>query len=171
MLSFASSNTLKDDPSVLTRGGAQIFPNGRGRAIFTSPARSEAKLLSGVVFPVAGAQLLLKRLAAGKKRSTRRLFDGSTELVSKVVERVMENQILLGQPPSGVPGLFDARSWSVAGVWLHPKTSETLQKITVQIHSNNNASRMIIDLGLVVLNPRLTDVRRLAPSNCEAKPR
>ena len=126
---------------------------------------------SGVVFPVAGAQLLLNRLAAGKKRSTRRLFDGSTELVSKVVERVMENQILLGQPPSGVPGLFDARSWSVAGVWLHPKTSETLQKITVQIHGNNNASRMIIDLGLVVLNPRLTDVRRLAPSNCEAKPR
>ena len=110
MLSFASSNTLKDDPSVLTRGGAQIFPNGRGRAIVTSPARSEAKLLSGVVFPVAGAQLLLKRLAAGKKRSTRRLFDGSTELVSKVVERVMENQILLGQPPSGVPGLFDSRS-------------------------------------------------------------
>ena len=57
---------------------------------------------SGVVFPVAGAQLLLKRLAAGNKRSTRRLFDGSTDLVSKVVERVMENQILLGQPPSGV---------------------------------------------------------------------
>ena len=110
LLSFASSNTLKDDPSVLTRGAAQIFPNRRGRAIFTSPARSEVKLPSGVVFPVAGAQLLLKRLAAGKKRSTRRLFDGSTDLVSKVVERVMENQILLGQPPSGVPGLFDSRS-------------------------------------------------------------
>ncbi len=171
LLSFASSNTLNDDPTVLTRGAAQIFPNGRGRAIFTSPARREVKLPSGVVFPVAGAQLLVKRLAAGNKRSTRRLFDGSTDLVSKVVERVMENQILLGQPPSGDPGLLDARSWSVAGVWFHPKTSETLQKTTVQIHANGVASRMIIDLGLVVLNARLTDIRRLAPPNCDAKPR
>ena len=82
MLSFAvlrKFNTLNDDLSVLTRGATQIFTNGRGRAIFTSPARSEVKLPSGVVFPVAGAQLLLKRLAAGNKR-TRRLFDGSTGL-------------------------------------------------------------------------------------------
>ena len=155
---------------MLTQGAAQIFPNGRGRAIFTSPARSEVKLPSGVVFPVAGAQLLLKRVAAGNERSIRRLFDVSTDLVSKVVERVMENQILLGQPPSGVPGLFDARSWSVAGVWFHPKTNETLQKTTVQIHANDVPSRMIIDLGLVVLNAQLTDVRRLARSSCEAKP-
>ena len=40
LLSFASSNTLNDDSTVLTRGAAQIFPNGRGRAIFTSPARN-----------------------------------------------------------------------------------------------------------------------------------
>ena len=142
---------------------------GGGR--FSRRRRERVKLPSGVVFPVAGAQLFLKRLAARNKRSIRRLFDGSTDLVSKVVERVMENQILLGQPPSGVPGLFEARSWSVAGVWFHPKTSETLQKTTVQLHANDVASRMIIDLGLVVLNARLTDVRRLAPSNCEAKPR
>jgi hypothetical protein len=64
----------------------------------------------------------------------------------------MENQILLGQPPSGDPDLFDARSWSVAGVWFHPKNSEMLQKITVQIHANDVVSRMIINLGLVVLN-------------------
>ena len=115
--------------------------------------------------------MLLKRLAAGNKRSTRRLFDGSTDLVSKVVERVMEYQILLGQPPSGDPGLLDARSWSVAGVWFYPKTSQTLQKTVVQIHVYDFASRMIIDLGLVVLNARLTDVRRVAPSNFEAKPR
>lgn len=30
LLSFASSNTLNDDLTVLTRGAAQIFRNGRG---------------------------------------------------------------------------------------------------------------------------------------------
>ena len=82
----------------------------------------------------------------------------------------MENQILLGQQPSGNSGLLDARSWSVAGKWFHPKTSESLQKTTAQIHVNDFASRMIIDLGLLVLNARLTDVPRLAPPNCDAKP-
>ena len=161
---------MNDNLTVLTQGAAQIFPNGRGRAIFTSPARREVKLPSGNIIPIASAQLLVKRLTAGNKRRTRRLFDISMDLVSEVVERVMENQILLGQPPSGDPGLLDARSWSVAGVWFYPKTSQTLQKTMVQIHVYDFASRMIIDLGLVVLKARLTDVRRLTPLNCDAKP-
>ena len=122
---------------------------GAGDCHFAGAVRSEIAV--GQCFPVASAQLLVKRLAAGNKRRTRRLFDVSMDLVSKVVERVMENQILLGQPPSGDPGLLDARSWSVAGVRFHPKANQTLQGTIFQIHVNDFASRMIIDLGLVVL--------------------
>ena len=70
---------------------------GAGDCHFAGAVRSEIAV--GQCFPVASAQLLVKRLAAGNKRRTRRLFDVSMDLVSKVVERVMENQILLGQPP------------------------------------------------------------------------
>jgi len=168
LLSFATSSALNDEPAAVTRGAAQIFPDGTGRAVFTAPKRRDVQLPSGVVFPVAGAALLLKRLEAGNKQSTRRLFDGSVETVSKVVEKVIANTLPLSRPPRGDAGLLKARSWPVAGEWFHPDTEQTLQKSTIQLHANGVASRMVIDLGLLVLKARLTDIRRLAAPDCKA---
>lgn len=167
LISFASANFLNDDPPIRTKGAAQRFPDGTGRAIFTAPKRQELKLPKGVRFPVSASRELLRRLEAGHGRRERILFDGFAPGAVRAVENVTGRHLKLSRKPTGDIDLLEGRQWHIESDWTLWGGDEIIQRTSMQLHENGIASRMVIDLGLMVINAKLTDIRRLAAPQCK----
>ena len=66
-----------DDQSNQTRGEARIDSAGKASVIADLPAKAEAKLPEGTVFPVGQTDLVLKQAAAGETFVSTEVFDGT----------------------------------------------------------------------------------------------
>lgn len=167
LLSFSTLSRLNGEVQSETKGAASVKPGDGGRVIFTAPARHELALPEGTLFPAAGARLLLDRLIAGRTQVQRKIFDGSTPDPLEVLDTVARGRLAPGRAPTGDGGnLLAAASWRLLSLWTRDGGRETVQKMEVQLHANGVTSRMIVDLGLIVLDARLTDIRRLPMPSC-----
>lgn len=166
VLSFATQSRLNGDVQVETKGAAGVKAGNGGRAIFTVPARHEVALPEGALFPAAGARLLLDRLIAGRTQVQRLLFDGSAPEPYEVLDTVAPGRLAPGSAPKGDGALLAAPSWRLQSLWTRNDGREKVQNLEVQLHANGVTSRMIIDLGVIALDARLAEIRRLPEPEC-----
>lgn len=167
LLSFSTLSRLNGDVQAETKGAAEIRPGAPGRAVFTAPSRREVVLPKDTLFPAAGGRLLLDRLIAGRTQVQRKLFDGSTGDPFEVLDTVAPGRLALAGTPSGDgAALLRSPSWRLQSLWTRDDGRETVQRMELQLHANGVTSRMIIDLGLVVLEARLTEIERLSMPPC-----
>ena len=81
------------------RGEARIGADGKGTATADLPARAEAKLPEGILFPIAHTRLMLEKAAAGESVVAVEYFDGSAST------ETMQASALIGIGEKDWPGL------------------------------------------------------------------
>lgn len=168
LLSFATVSRLNGEVQWQTKGAASVASGDGGRAVFTEPSRQDLPLPPGTTFPAAGARLLLDRLVAGRTQVTRKIFDGSAPEPFGVIDTVARGRLAPGGPPRGDGALLSARSWRLQSLWTRDDGRETIQKMELQLHANGVASRMVLDLGVLVVDARLKEIERLPVPECPA---
>ena len=166
LLSFSTLTRLNGEVQSATKGAAETGPEEGGRAIFTSPTRSEAPLRKGTLFPAAAARELLEKLVAGRTQVQRLIFDGSAPGPYEVLDTVARGRLAPGGAPTGDGALLNTPSWRLQSLWTRDDGREKIQALEVQLHSNGVTSRMIIDLGAMTLDARLVEIQRLPQPDC-----
>lgn len=169
-LSF-ESHTAINGKEVLSIKGTASAPEdgGDGRAVFTAPRRVDYALPAGTLFPTATTQRTVAALERGMRMDSYLLFDGSNPAGPYRVSDVAGGKPLtLKQRPAGDGSLLNSPSWRVTSAFFDHRgvDTEPLSTTVTQLHANGVVSRVLLDVGFLVVDGELVEITSLPLPSC-----
>lgn len=168
-LLFESHTTVNGENVLSLKGTADLTEAGDNRAILTKPERAVLTLPKGTLLPMFAARRTLDALERGVRFDSYLLFDGSNPTGPYRVSDVVGGKPLsLKRPPTGDTVLLDTQSWRVSSSFFDHKSVDVEPQSTtvIQIHSNGIVSRVLLDIGFLVAEGELVEIKSLPTPNC-----
>jgi hypothetical protein len=143
----------------------------QGLATFTAPEESEMQLTDGTLFPVAHTLALITQAHAGKRFFYKTVFDGSAVDAGSDISAVLGAPRASGIDIKRVEGDRDLLKGKVIPVVLayfdhDDATGVPRYELTVQLHDNGVAERLLLNYGDYVLDAELAKIERMPASGC-----
>lgn len=141
------------------------------RADFTLPQESSVDLSPGSMFPVAHTLALLAQAREGKRFFYKTVFDGSLvdagSDISAVIGQSRPSEVKSGQV-SGDRDLLKGKVIPVVMAYFDREDGNGVPRyeLTVQLHENGVAERLLLNYGDYVLDAVLTKLDKLPASGC-----
>jgi hypothetical protein len=127
-----------------TRGEARIDSNGDGSVVADLPAKAEAKLPKGVLFPIGQSELVLKQAAANETFVSAEVFDGT------IPSQAVQETALIGGGEKDWSG-FGKKFPDLAGHMSYPVGLAYFIGDSTDATPDNEQSMRIYDNGIVGL--------------------
>ena len=95
-------------------------------------------------------------------------FAHGNEGAFRITDVATNSTLALAKPPEGDHSLIAGRSWRVESTWysLSRPDAGPIHTQVLQTHENGVVSRMLIDLGIIVADARLIEVKSLPEPTC-----
>ncbi|NQV56448.1 MAG: DUF1849 family protein [Rhodospirillales bacterium] len=168
---FNFSQTTKMNGREMSRSAGTAGRATAGQAgivVFEKPNPRRLTLPAEALFPVASFLFSAKRMEGGSRTANYILFDGSTPDPVRVFELATKQPLNSGPLPKGDTALLSGRGWRTVGSFhdYSGSRSEPLTTITQNIKSNGIATELTFDIGLAVVNLKLSAIRKLPGPHC-----
>ena len=168
-LLFESHSALNGE-GVSIKGTASIpEAGGVGRAVFTAPQPADIALPEGTLFPTATVRRTVDALEHGLRVDSYFLFDGSNPAGSfRASDVVGGKPLTLKRRPVGDANLLNAPSWRVTSAFFDHRSVDAgpLSTTVSQLHANGVVSRVLIDVGPLVADAELVEIKSLPLPSC-----
>ena len=168
-LLFESHTTVNGENVLSLKGTADLTEAGDNGAILTKPERAVLTLPKGTLLPMFATRRTLDVLERGVRFDSYLLFDGSNPTGQYRVSDVVGGKTLaLKRPPTGDAYLLNTPSWRVSSSFFeHQSVDSEPQSATVtQIHSNGIVSRVLLDIGFLIADGELVEIKSLPTTSC-----
>ena len=167
---FFESHTTVNGESVLSlKGTADLTEAGDKRAILTKPERAVLTLPMETLLPIFATRRTLDVLERGVRFDSYLLFDGTNPTGPYRVSDVVGGKTLaLKRPPTGDAYLLNTPSWRVSSSFFEHQSvdAEPQSETVTQIHSNGIVSRVLLDIGFLVADGELVEIKSLPTPSC-----
>ena len=168
-LLFESHTKVNGEDVLSLKGTADLSETGDNRAILTKPERAVLTLPKGTLLPMFATRRTIDLLERGVRFDSYLLFDGSNPTGPYRVSDVAGGKPLaLKRPPTGDANLLATRSWRVSSSFFeHQSVDAEPQSTTVtQIHANGIVSRVLLDVGFLIADGELVEIKSLPTPSC-----
>ena len=168
-LLFESHTKVNGEDVLSLKGTADLTEAGDNRAILTKPEHAVLTLPKETLLPMFATRRTLDALERGVRFDSYLLFDGSNPTGPYRVSDVAGGKpLVLKRPPSGEANLLDAPSWRLSSSFFEYQSVDAgPQSTTVtQIHSNGIVSRVLLDIGFLIADGELVEIKSLPTPSC-----
>lgn len=170
---FMTKTTMGDggggSQSAQTRGEVRVDSSGNASVVADQPVQAEAKLPTGIVFPLGQTDLVLKQAAAGETFVSAEVFDGT------IPTQAVQGTALIGAGEKDWNGM-GKKFPELAGVTSYPiglayfigdkadSTPDSEQAI--RLYTNGVVGLFDVDLGGVKVRALLDQLKLQPASGC-----